>query len=267
MMAPATLDLKVGAQVMLIKNMDETLVNGSVGTVMAFMTEDQFEHSGGELVNGMPATSSNAEDANFGKRMRAFTHQLDAAAAARNETTLLPIVMFHAADGQSRMIQVTYEDWKVELPSGDVQASRKQLPLILAWALSIHKAQGQTLERVKVDLGRVFEKGQAYVALSRATTQQGLQVLRFSKDKVMAHPKVVEFYNKLYSAEAALGKKKTASGTISSFAYGTSGKALETGKGARGAGVKGQAPIQQAKGRAGDFGFDEEEEHMRAAYG
>jgi hypothetical protein len=37
---------------------------------------------------------------------------------------------------------------------------RGQVPLILAWALSVHKSQGQTLERVKVDLGRIFEKGQ-----------------------------------------------------------------------------------------------------------
>lgn len=116
------------------------------------------------------------------------------------------------------------EIWKVELPSGEVQVSRTQvnpcssflpvphsaycqLPLILSWAMSIHKSQGQTLERVKVDLGRVFEKGQAYVALSRATTLEGLQVLRFDPAKVglfdpipnslirflqvQAHPKVV----------------------------------------------------------------------------
>jgi ATP-dependent DNA helicase PIF1 len=50
--------------------------------------------------------------------------------------------------------------------------------------MSIHKSQGQTLERVKVDLGRVFEKGQAYVALSRATTLDGLQVLNFDPAKV-----------------------------------------------------------------------------------
>ncbi|KAF8449003.1 hypothetical protein L210DRAFT_939411 [Boletus edulis BED1] len=57
-----------------------------------------------------------------------------------------------------REVLVTPENWKVELPSGEIQVSRTQLPLILAWAMSIHKSQGQTLERVKVDLGRVFEK-------------------------------------------------------------------------------------------------------------
>lgn len=97
----------------------------------------------------------------------------------------------------------------MELPNGEVQASRTQIPLILAWALSIHKAQGQTLERVKVDLGKVFEKGQAYVALSRATCQDGLQVLRFDPNKVMAHDKVRAFYASLYSAMEA-GRRSAA---------------------------------------------------------
>jgi ATP-dependent DNA helicase PIF1 len=68
---------------------------------------------------------------------------------------------------------------------------------MLSWAISIHKSQGQTLERVIVDLGRVFEKGQAYVALSRATSFAGLQVLRFHPSKVMAHPRVIEYYKSI----------------------------------------------------------------------
>jgi ATP-dependent DNA helicase PIF1 len=213
MMAPKVLELKKGAQVMLIKNLDETLVNGSLGTVIGFSTESAFEISGGafedenEAVEGM--------DPMFKKRVAAFNRQISD--NARPDKKKFPLVQFHAVDGTARIMLCCSEPWKVETPTGEVQASRDQLPLILAWALSIHKAQGQTLARVKVDLGKVFEKGQAYVALSRAVTQDGLQVLRFDSKKVMAHPRVVSFYQKLYSAEAAL--KKKASSSIANFAY------------------------------------------------
>lgn len=205
-MAPPSLELKKGAQVMLIKNMDETLVNGSLGTVVSFKTQDTFLKPGGE--DGSDVESEAA------RRVRAFNSALGD--GIKGDTKEYPVVAFHAVDGTQRRILCVPEDWKVELPTGELQASRKQLPLILAWALSIHKAQGQTLERVKVDLGKVFEKGQAYVALSRATSKQGLQVLNFQKSRVMAHARVVEFYNKLYSAETALQKK--AAGSITSYA-------------------------------------------------
>jgi ATP-dependent DNA helicase PIF1 len=58
---------------------------------------------------------------------------------------------------------------------------------------------------VKVDLGKVFEKGQAYVALSRATSMKGLQVMNFSASKIMAHDKVrTKFRNSLRMPETAL---------------------------------------------------------------
>ncbi|EFX02820.1 mitochondrial DNA helicase [Grosmannia clavigera kw1407] len=207
MMAPKSLVLREGAQVMLIKNMDETLVNGSVGTVVKFMTESEFEQVGDNF--------EWTTDPVIKKRASMLNQYLNDGDNGSG-SPVFPYVRFHAVDGTQRGILVRQEEWKVELPTGEVQASRHQLPLILAWALSIHKAQGQTLERVKVDLGRVFERGQAYVALSRATSKDGLQVLRFEKHKVMAHPRVVSFYSKLYSAESAL---KSIGGSSSILAF------------------------------------------------
>ncbi|KIY42880.1 hypothetical protein FISHEDRAFT_12416, partial [Fistulina hepatica ATCC 64428] len=86
------------------------------------------------------------------------------------------------------------DEFRVEDADGALLARRLQVPLILAWAMSIHKSQGQTLQRVKIDLGRVFEKGESsYVALSRAASMDGLQVLGFSPYKVAAHRKVIEW--------------------------------------------------------------------------
>lgn len=111
-----------------------------------------------------------------------------------------PYVRFLLPDGTMRDLLVQPETWTLEDAEGRTEASRSQVPLILAWALSIHKSQGQTLEWVKVDLARVFEKGQAYVALSRAVRMEGLQVLGFEKSKIMVHPKVIQFYSGLVSA-------------------------------------------------------------------
>ncbi|KAJ6784737.1 hypothetical protein PWT90_08569 [Aphanocladium album] len=196
MMAPKSIDLKMNAQVMLIKNLDASLVNGSLGRVIGFSDERTFE-----MGLGIPDDPTMDEAYNKArKKLSSFSRDSE---LISNSKKKYPVVQFISASGVPRVILCQPEEWKVELPNGDVQAKRTQLPLILAWALSIHKAQGQTLERVTVNLGKVFEKGQAYVALSRATCQDGLQVIGFDKSKVMAHPKVVEFYNKLYSAAEA----------------------------------------------------------------
>lgn len=201
MMAPKALELKIGAQVMLIKNLDESLVNGSLGKVIAFSDEKTFEMGGNNTYDDMMEDSMGKAK----RKLQGFRRDSDSGSSSQQ----YPVVQFISTGGVPRVILCQPEEWKVELPNGEIQAKRNQLPLILAWALSIHKAQGQTLERVTVNLGRVFEKGQAYVALSRATTQHGLRVVGFERSKVMAHPKVVEFYGKLSTVAGARGMPRT----------------------------------------------------------
>ena len=209
-MAPPLITLKKGAQVMLIKNIDDQLVNGSIGKVVAFMDEKTFDmyHEDEDefqaLEAGSDAELDNETLAKSKKRLREMISK-DLVAATSHKW---PLIRFPQPDGTSRDLLCQRESWKIELPNGEVQASRSQIPLILAWALSIHKAQGQTLAKVKVDLGKIFEKGQAYVALSRATCQEGLQVMRFDPRKVMAHDKVRDFYDSLYGVDTVTKSKK-----------------------------------------------------------
>ncbi|OBZ73732.1 ATP-dependent DNA helicase PIF1 [Grifola frondosa] len=165
-MAPQRLALKLGAQVMLIKNMDETLVNGTMGKIVDFVDPSAAPVADDDHSGVKPGSKGPKETKKASSGIR------------------WPLVEFLQPGGGRRRVMVQPETWKVELPNGEVQVSRTQMPLILAWAMSIHKSQGQTLERVKVDLAKVFEKGQAYVALSRATSLDGLQVLNFDPTKV-----------------------------------------------------------------------------------
>ncbi|RAL68475.1 hypothetical protein DID88_007203 [Monilinia fructigena] len=213
MMAPKSIELKKGAQVMLIKNMDDGLVNGSLGKVVAFMSEKSFEiyDSNPDILNEKELSDAEEEHNRQSDlaKFKQTNRELPRTGISCNGR-LFPLVRFSIPDGTVRDLLVQPEEWKIELPNGEVQAQRIQLPLILAWALSIHKAQGQTLERVKIDLKKVFENGQAYVALSRATSQAGLEVQNFDPKKVMAHPRVAEFYNSLYSVNKALAHPKVA---------------------------------------------------------
>ena len=78
-------------------------------------------------------------------------------------------------DGSSMIVEP--EAWAVENESGKAIASYKQLPLRLAWAITVHKSQGMTLEAAEIDLSQTFEKGQGYVALSRLKALEGLRLL------------------------------------------------------------------------------------------
>ena len=104
-------------------------------------------------------------------------------------------------------IEVEYDEWDIIRYKSDATAPTKigtetlgtyrQLPVRLAWAVTIHKSQGKTFDRVIIDLGSrgAFEHGQTYVALSRCRTLEGI-VLRnpLTPRDVMVDPAVVEFY-------------------------------------------------------------------------
>ncbi|XP_065212759.1 ATP-dependent DNA helicase PIF1 [Planococcus citri] len=156
-----TLVLKVGSQVMLLKNIhvSDGLVNGARGIVISFTRDD------------------------------------------------LPVVQFRS--GMKRI--VGKEKWVVKGSGGSVM-TRIQIPLRLAWAFSIHKSQGLTLDCVEMSLSGIFEAGQAYVALSRAQSMDSLCVRDFDSKHVWANPDVIKFYKQMdFHANAtklhALGKR------------------------------------------------------------
>ena len=135
-----TLELKVGAQVMLITNLSGTpLVNGSRGVITG------FSPSG------------------------------------------LPLVRFKDSTGP---IMIDQASWFLQ----DTMVGRAQIPLKVAYAITIHKSQGSSLDSALIDIGSsVFEYGQAYVALSRVRSLEGLFIHRFSPTAVVCHPKVKRF--------------------------------------------------------------------------
>jgi ATP-dependent DNA helicase PIF1 len=100
-----------------------------------------------------------------------------------------PLVRFN-----NGIIQVINKIWvqSTEYPTITVC----QIPICLAWAITIHKIQGITLDNAMIDVGNtVFEYGQTYVALSRIKSLDGLHLINFDAKKIKANPKVIEFYN------------------------------------------------------------------------
>ena len=103
----------------------------------------------------------------------------------------LPIVRF--MNGIERKID--YFDWEIQNDEKKI-ATASQIPLKLGYAFSIHKAQGCTLDYLKVDLSNIFEYGMGYVALSRVTNINGLSIKNINWDNIACNPKVIEFYEK-----------------------------------------------------------------------
>lgn len=82
---------------------------------------------------------------------------------------------------------------------GKELATAANFPVSLAWAVTIHKAQGATLDQVKLNLTRLWEPGQAYVALSRVRDPKDLYIGSWEEKSIIADPKVLEFHRRLSS--------------------------------------------------------------------
>lgn len=142
-LAPADLRLKIGAQVMLLKNLDVEggLVNGSVGIVRSI--------------------GSSSVCVDF---------------------------------GETGACEIQRARWSFYDGDGQVLATRDQIPLRLAYAITIHKSQGCTLNKAKVNLRSTFAYGQAYVALSRVRDLSGLYIEDIRWESIIASPDALAFY-------------------------------------------------------------------------
>lgn len=157
---PKELELKVGAQVMYLKNDSiNGLVNGSRGVVTKIKYNDK-DH---------------------------------------------PIIFVRFV-GKKEDIEIVKQVYDTEIKSDKIVLFRQQIPLKLAWALTIHKCQGMTLDKAKVSTKRIFTYGQFYVALSRVRSLAGLELMDLHLENIKTDPRVLEFYKNLRLS----GKKRKA---------------------------------------------------------
>lgn len=96
-----------------------------------------------------------------------------------------------------REVQVDKSQFSLQDAEGNVMASVIQFPLTLAYATTIHKSQGATLDDLWCDLSQLWEPGQAYVALSRLRNASGLHLIGWNPRSIIVDPKVLDFYKKL----------------------------------------------------------------------
>jgi ATP-dependent DNA helicase PIF1 len=150
--------LKIGARVMLTYNLnvEAGLCNGSLGTIIGFK----------EI----------------------------------NDSSIASVVVkFDVIDNKDPGIQIIdKQKWDLDVSTvtgSKLCASVIQIPLVLAFAASIHKAQGLTFSKAEIDLNKCFAEHQIYVALSRVKTLDGLILLdNFSSDKIKVNKKVVQMF-------------------------------------------------------------------------
>jgi ATP-dependent DNA helicase PIF1 len=102
-----------------------------------------------------------------------------------------PIVELSGGANKGKTILAEPTEWRLD-DAGKTLAQIQQVPLRLAWAITIHKSQGMSLDSAHIDLSNVFEYGQGYVALSRVRTLAGITLTGINRRALEVHPAVLE---------------------------------------------------------------------------
>ena len=183
--APEHLRLKEGAQVVLLANLDlrKGLCNGSRGRVVGFAERDA------ELLRSCKGAA-----------------EVEGWCGAHQR---LPVVRFGARGD----FLVDFFDFHGE------EVRRRQLPLALGWALTIHKSQGMSLDCLEVDASQAFAEGMVYVALSRARSLAGLHLTGFDPQRVAVSEAALRFYERV-GAESEHRVRREEAGSGSSGGVG-----------------------------------------------
>jgi hypothetical protein len=166
-----TLTLKVGAQVMFVKNDDSNTKRAKDGTMVR------------RWVNGTIGTVVEIPDSRHVK-VRVGGEEFDVSPTSWEKVRYEIDEQFDEESGKTKEVVVPV-----------TLAEYKQIPLRLAWAVTVHKSQGQTYDEVVIDMGRgAFAPGQTYVALSRVRSLEGLYLSRpISMRDVMVDGNVIRF--------------------------------------------------------------------------
>ena len=176
------LELKAGMKVLLLQNLDPEarLANGSRGTIVDFERDDNVDKQPLPLKH---RSFARGQVANFKRK--------------QGRDIFWPVVEFQ--NGVKRTIYVHAAISELGQTEPHTLLSRTQIPLTAGWAMTIHKAQGMTLEDVVVDSKDCFEPGQTYVALSRAKKLSGMQVTgALSANKILPDPTVKAFMDEAF---------------------------------------------------------------------
>ena len=179
----SSLTVAVGARIMLTKNIntEDGLVNGAQGTIVTFHPE--------------PPTDPDT--------FRAYSPQyilVDFDGETTGERTRTACQQF--CQQHPKAVPISRDEVKFKLSfHTKSHVTRRQFPLTLCWACTIHKVQGQTMQKIVIDCKGRFSAGQFYVAVSRVTSLAGLHLINFTPDKIISNKRVEAVLHKMTALE------------------------------------------------------------------